>query len=175
VLGARNTARSRVTLEISPKANVQVRFLSFYFYCLRSQIFLFKALNSVTPNYGYFEGGETVIVSGGPFFNRADFTYTCMFDEQPADSTTINPANPSILTCVTPSRRRLIGDVQLRVLLNGDDISPLTPLSFTFFSKLKFYYFIVREFSAVHYCKIFFSLPKKRHKNQHRARKNIII
>jgi hypothetical protein len=93
-------------------------------------------LESVTPNHGYFEGGETVIVSGGPFFNRADFTYTCLFDDQPADSTTINPVNPSVLTCVTPSRRRLIGDVQLRVLLNGDDIAPNTPLNFTFFSMI---------------------------------------
>ena len=93
-------------------------------------------MNSVTPNFGYFEGGETVIVSGGPFFTRADFTYTCLFDDQPADSTAVSSSDSSNLICVTPSRRRLIGDVQLRVLLNGDDIAPNTPLNFTFFSTI---------------------------------------
>eukprot|EP00029_Vermamoeba_vermiformis_P008690 TRINITY_DN413_c0_g1_i2.p1 TRINITY_DN413_c0_g1~~TRINITY_DN413_c0_g1_i2.p1 ORF type:complete len:1681 (-),score=270.20 TRINITY_DN413_c0_g1_i2:53-5059(-) len=91
-------------------------------------------LTSVTPYYGYFEGGETIVINGGPFFSRPDFTYTCLFDDQPADSTAVSSTDSSNLICVTPSRRRLIGDVQLRVLLNGDDIAPNTPLNFTFFS-----------------------------------------
>jgi hypothetical protein len=83
---------------------------------------------------------------GGPFFPAQDFTYTVLFGDQPADLVTKVQTDQSILNVTTPTRQRIVGEVPVKVLLNGNILDPNSNLSFTFFRESNF--FILFSFSV---------------------------
>jgi hypothetical protein len=91
---------------------------------------------------------------GGPFFPTQEFTYTVLFGDQPADLVIKDQSDQSILKVVTPTRQRIVGEVPVKVLLNGDILDPNSNLSFTFFRESYFSFYF--PFSFVLFCFVLF-------------------
>lgn len=81
-------------------------------------------------------------IVGGPFFPLQEFTYTVLFGDQAADSVSKVLTDSSILNVATPTRRQIIGEVPVKVLLNGNILDPYSNISFTFFRKLLTLHFV---------------------------------
>lgn len=87
------------------------------------------SLTSVEPNYGYVLGGETITVSGGPFYSRANFSYECRFGDKssPAVVESINT-----VTCATPTSL-VTQTVDLTIWMNGFNYAPYSSVKFTYY------------------------------------------
>jgi hypothetical protein len=86
---------------------------------------------------------------GGPFIPTQEFTYTVLFGDQPADLVMKVQTNQSILKVVTPTRQRIVGEVPVKVLLNGEILDPNSNLSFTFFRESYFSFYFPFSFDLI--------------------------
>eukprot|EP00029_Vermamoeba_vermiformis_P012681 TRINITY_DN757_c0_g1_i3.p1 TRINITY_DN757_c0_g1~~TRINITY_DN757_c0_g1_i3.p1 ORF type:complete len:1533 (-),score=248.89 TRINITY_DN757_c0_g1_i3:102-4700(-) len=104
----------------------------------QSEVNTCPSLSYVEPDHGYIGGGETVVVYGGPFPSKGDsgedLIYSCVF------STVAGPGIPSddgnSLTCTTPLRGNLIGNVSLTVNVGAQPYIPWDSLNFLFYDCL---------------------------------------
>lgn len=87
------------------------------------------SLTSIAPDFGYILGGETVSISGGPFFSRSEFNYSCHFGDKvsPAVVESIN-----VLSCATPSSF-VPQTVSVTIWMNGIIYAPYSSLQFTYY------------------------------------------
>ncbi len=106
-----------------------------YFIMLCSPLTLLSAFSAVVPDHGYIGGGETVVIRGGPFPSKGDsgedLIYSCIF------ASVAGPGLPSAdgqsLTCTTPLRGNLIGNVSLSVNVGAQPYIPWDSLNFLFY------------------------------------------
>ena len=90
-------------------------------------------MSSVTPNVGLISGGDSAVVTGGPFAEGSGL-YTCLFGTGDITNSTVSTS--TFVTCPTPSVSEPIAtSITLRL---EDRVRPavinLTPLPFTFVS-----------------------------------------
>jgi hypothetical protein len=93
------------------------------------------SITEISPTVGYVDGGDAVIVRGGPFYLRQGYIYTCLFGNNivPAE-VVLDPINGAdlVVQCLTPGGG--FGTVSFKVFVNGIRVHPSASLSFTFFT-----------------------------------------